>query len=51
MPPLILEDADPRALTAEADEAGPGGWQAWAASLGASVPHDLVAGFANALHT
>lgn len=59
VPPLI-QDADPRALVAEADEAGPGGWQAWAepvlgapclwaASFGASVPHDLVAVFAGAL--
>ncbi|MEV0691283.1 DUF317 domain-containing protein [Streptomyces sp. NPDC050388] len=59
VPPLI-QDADPRALTAEADEVGPGGWQAWAepapgspclwaASFGAGVPHDLVACFANAL--
>ncbi|MFC5252998.1 DUF317 domain-containing protein [Streptomyces nigrescens] len=59
MPPLI-QDADLRALTAQADEAGPAGWQAWAepvlgapilwaASFGASVPHDLVAVFANGL--
>ncbi|MFE0187962.1 DUF317 domain-containing protein [Streptomyces sp. NPDC058989] len=59
VPPLI-QDADPRALVAEADEAGPVGWQAWAepllgapclwaASFGASVPHDLVAVFAGAL--
>lgn len=59
MPPLIQE-ADPRALTTEADEAGPAGWQAWAepalgapclwaASFGASVPHDLVAAFAASL--
>ncbi|MFJ6752212.1 DUF317 domain-containing protein [Streptomyces sp. NPDC091266] len=59
VPPLI-QDGDPRALTAAADEAGTSGWQAWAepvlgapclwaASFGASVPHDLVAMFANAL--
>ncbi|MET9664904.1 DUF317 domain-containing protein [Streptomyces sp. NPDC006475] len=59
VPPLI-QDADPRALTTEADEAGPAGWQAWAepalaapclwaASFGASVPHDLVAAFAASL--
>ncbi|MEV7277645.1 DUF317 domain-containing protein [Streptomyces sp. NPDC093111] len=59
IPPLI-QDSDPRALTAEADEAGPAGWQAWAepafgarylwaASFGASVPHDLVAAFATSL--
>jgi hypothetical protein len=59
VPPLI-QDADPRALTIEADEAGPAGWQAWAepalgapclwaASFGASVPHDLVAAFAASL--
>jgi hypothetical protein len=59
VPPLI-QDADPRALTIEADEAGPAGWQAWAepvlgapylwaVSFGASVPHDLVAAFAGAL--
>jgi hypothetical protein len=56
VPPLI-QDADPRALTKEADEVGPAGWQAWAepvmggpylwaASFSASVPHDLVAAFA-----
>lgn len=59
VPPLI-QDADPRVLTAAADEAGPVGWQAWAepslgapclwaASFGCSVPHDLVAAFAAAL--
>ncbi|WP_443052402.1 DUF317 domain-containing protein [Streptomyces sp. JV176] len=59
VPPLI-QDADPRALTAAADEAGPAGWQAWAdpglgapylwaASFGASVPDDLVAAFAASL--
>ena len=59
VPPLI-QDADPRALTTAADEAGPAGWQAWAepalgapclwaASFGASVPHDLVAAFAASL--
>ncbi|MBW1597243.1 DUF317 domain-containing protein [Streptomyces sp. JJ38] len=56
VPPLI-QDGDPRALTIEADEAGPAGWQAWCepvlgapclwvASFSASVPHDLVAAFA-----
>lgn len=59
VPPLI-QDADPRALTTETDEAGSAGWQAWAepalgapclwaASFGASVPHDLVAAFAASL--
>ncbi len=59
MPPLI-QDADPRALTAEPDEAGPAGWQAWAepalgapclwaASFAASIPHNLVAAFATSL--
>ncbi|QEV04941.1 DUF317 domain-containing protein [Streptomyces prasinus] len=59
VPPLI-QDADPRALTVGADEAGPAGWQAWAepvpgsaclwaASFGSSVPHDLVAVFAGSL--
>ncbi|MFP8887584.1 SPDY domain-containing protein [Streptomyces mangrovi] len=60
VPPLI-QDADPRALVAEAGEmAGPPGWQAWAepgggaqclwaASFGADVPHDLVAAFAGSL--
>ncbi|ELS51009.1 DUF317 domain-containing protein [Streptomyces viridochromogenes] len=59
VPPLI-QDADPRALTTAADEAGPAGWQAWAeptlgapclwaASFGSSVPHDLVAAFAASL--
>ena len=59
VPPLI-QDADPRALTTEADEAGPAGWQAWAepalgapclwaASFGSSVPQDLVAAFAASL--
>jgi hypothetical protein len=59
VPPLI-QDADPRILTAESGEAGPAGWQAWAepalgapclwaASFGASVPHDLVARFTHAL--
>ncbi|MEU9245724.1 DUF317 domain-containing protein [Streptomyces sp. NPDC048385] len=59
VPPLI-QDADPRALTVEADETGPAGWQAWAqpvlgapclwaVSFGASVPHDLVAAFAASL--
>lgn len=59
VPPLI-QDADPRALTIDADEAGPAGWQAWAepslgapclwaASFAASVPHDLIAVFAASL--
>ncbi|TQE30526.1 DUF317 domain-containing protein [Streptomyces ipomoeae] len=59
VPPLI-QDGDPRALTVEADEAGPVGWQAWAepvlgapclwaVSFSASVPHDLVAAFAASL--
>ncbi|MEU0204347.1 MULTISPECIES: DUF317 domain-containing protein [unclassified Streptomyces] len=59
VPPLI-QDADPHALAAEADETGPAGWQAWAepalgapclwaASFAASVPHDLVAAFAASL--
>ncbi|MFJ6000486.1 DUF317 domain-containing protein [Streptomyces sp. NPDC092370] len=59
VPPLI-QDADPRALSAEDDERGPAGWQAWAepalgapllwvASFAASVPHDLVAAFAASL--
>ncbi|MGW4345282.1 DUF317 domain-containing protein [Streptomyces sp. NPDC004690] len=58
VPPLI-QDGDPRALTTEADEAGPAGWQAWAepalgtclwvASFSGSVPHDLVAAFAASL--
>lgn len=58
--PALIQDADPRALTTEPDEAGPNGWQAWAepslgatslwaASFGASVPHDLVAAFASSL--
>ncbi|MER6500188.1 DUF317 domain-containing protein [Streptomyces sp. NPDC001455] len=59
VPPLI-QDADPRSLTTEADDVGPVGWQAWAepalgapylwaVSFGASVPHDLVAAFAASL--
>ncbi|MFI8489384.1 DUF317 domain-containing protein [Streptomyces rubrogriseus] len=59
VPPLI-QDGDPRALSAEDDETGPAGWQAWAepvlgapllwvASFAASVPHDLVASFAASL--
>ncbi|MFD1829854.1 DUF317 domain-containing protein [Streptomyces desertarenae] len=59
VPPLI-QDADPRALVAEADETGLAGWQAWAepvlgaqclwaASFSAGVPHDLVAVFAASL--
>lgn len=58
VPPLI-QDADPRALDAGADE-GPIGWQAWAepvlgapclwaASFSGSAPHDLVAAFAGSL--
>lgn len=58
--PPFIQDADSRALTTEADEAGPVGWQAWAepvhgapclwaVSFGASVPHDLVAAFAASL--
>ncbi|MFD8195687.1 DUF317 domain-containing protein [Streptomyces sp. NPDC047980] len=40
VPPLI-QDGDPRALTAEADEAGPAGWQAWAEPvLGAPCPSE-----------
>ncbi|MFF0723755.1 DUF317 domain-containing protein [Streptomyces sp. NPDC004134] len=59
IPPLI-QDADPRTLTASPDEPGPDGWQAWAqpaatapclwaVSFSASVPHDLVAAFAPSL--
>ncbi|MEV6535180.1 DUF317 domain-containing protein [Streptomyces sp. NPDC051639] len=59
VPPLI-QDADPRTLSAEDDDTGPVGWQAWAepalgapclwaASFAASVPHDLVAAFAASL--
>ncbi|AUH40497.1 DUF317 domain-containing protein [Streptomyces sp. CMB-StM0423] len=59
VPPLI-QDADPRALTAGSGEPGPDGWQAWAqpapgapclwaVSFSASVPHDLVAAFAASL--
>jgi hypothetical protein len=61
MPPLI-QDSDPRALTAGArvGEAGLAGWQAWAepvrdagylwaASFSSSVPEDLVAAFAGSL--
>ncbi|UWS77391.1 DUF317 domain-containing protein [Streptomyces noursei] len=59
VPPLI-QDADLRFLTAEADDVRPYGWQAWAepvlgapilwaASFGSSVPHDLVAAFAHTL--
>lgn len=59
VPPLI-QDAEPLALVAEADESVLAGWQAWAepvfgagylwaASFGASVPHDLVAAFAYSL--
>jgi heme exporter protein D len=59
VPPLI-QDGDPHALTAEADDPGARGWQAWvqlgegasylwAASFSASVPHGLVAAFAASL--
>ncbi|MFF5090730.1 DUF317 domain-containing protein [Streptomyces niveus] len=59
VPPLI-QDADPRALTAEAEGPGAMGWQAWAepamgarylwaASFSTSVPHGLVAAFASSL--
>ncbi|MFJ7059987.1 DUF317 domain-containing protein [Streptomyces microflavus] len=59
VPPLI-QDADPSALTAEAEEQGAMGWQAWAepamgapylwaASFSASVPHRLVAAVASSL--
>lgn len=59
VPPLI-QDADPRALTSEADDPGARGWQAWAeprrgasylwaASFSASVPHGLIAAFAFSL--
>ncbi|MGW4441981.1 DUF317 domain-containing protein [Streptomyces sp. NPDC004682] len=57
--PHLIQDGDPRALTAEPDDADAAGWQAWAepvigaplwaASFGASVPHDLVAAFASSL--
>lgn len=58
--PHLIQDADPRVLVAEADDAGAAGWQAWseprlgaswlwAASFAASVPHDLVAAFAASL--
>ncbi|MFF7095258.1 DUF317 domain-containing protein [Streptomyces rubradiris] len=59
VPPLI-QDSDARVLTTEQDGTGPFGWQAWAepamgapylwaASFGASVPHNLVAAFAASL--
>ncbi|MEU2263876.1 DUF317 domain-containing protein [Streptomyces sp. NPDC019645] len=59
VPPLI-QDGDPCALTVEPHGAAPAGWQAWAepaigapclwaASFGASAPHDLVAAFAVSL--
>ncbi|MFI7290004.1 DUF317 domain-containing protein [Streptomyces anulatus] len=59
VPPLI-QDADPSALTTEAEEQGAMGWQAWAepamgapylwaASFSASVPQRLVAAFASSL--
>ncbi|WP_329392333.1 DUF317 domain-containing protein [Streptomyces sp. NBC_01716] len=58
--PSLIQDADPRALTAEAEGLGAMGWQAWAepamsapylwaASFSASVPHGLVAAFASSL--
>ncbi|CAL2073718.1 conserved protein of unknown function [Streptomyces murinus] len=58
--PSLIQDADPRALTTETEEARAAGWQAWAepvlgapclwaASFGSSVPHDLVAAFAASL--
>ncbi|MFJ2555495.1 MULTISPECIES: DUF317 domain-containing protein [unclassified Streptomyces] len=59
VPPLI-QDGDPLALVAEADDAVLAGWQAWsepmlgagylfAASFSPGVPHDLVAAFADGL--
>ncbi|MEU3250183.1 DUF317 domain-containing protein [Streptomyces sp. NPDC006997] len=59
VPPLI-QDGDPQALVTEADGAALAGWQAWAepvlgagylwaASFSSSVPHDLVAAFADSL--
>lgn len=56
----LTQDSDPRVLLADYDEAGLGGWQAWAepalgapwlwaASFAAGVPHDLVAAFAASL--
>ncbi|MFJ9211490.1 DUF317 domain-containing protein [Streptomyces sp. NPDC102264] len=58
--PPFIQDADPRALTAEVEEHGPMGWQAWAepamaapylwaASFSASVPNGLVAAFTTSL--
>ncbi|MFE7121819.1 DUF317 domain-containing protein [Streptomyces sp. NPDC057654] len=58
--PSLIQDADPRTLTAGADEAGLAGWQAWAepvlggpylwtVSFGTNVPHDLVAAFTGSL--
>ncbi|MGV9790887.1 DUF317 domain-containing protein [Streptomyces sp. NPDC003435] len=57
--PHLIQDGDPRSLTAESDDADAAGWQAWAepvigaplwaASFGASVPDDLVAAFASSL--
>ncbi|MDF9814165.1 DUF317 domain-containing protein [Streptomyces sp. SPB162] len=58
--PPFIQDADPRALTAEVKEQEAMGWQAWAepamgtpylwaASFSASVPHSLVAAFATSL--
>ncbi|MFF3979784.1 DUF317 domain-containing protein [Streptomyces sp. NPDC001828] len=59
VPPLV-QDADPRIMSAEDDATGLSGWQAWAepalgapclwaASFAACVPHDLVAAFAASL--
>ncbi|MFE3380382.1 DUF317 domain-containing protein [Streptomyces anulatus] len=56
----LIQDGDPRALTLQADDMGPRGWQAfsepvmgrpllWVVSFSAGVPHDLVASFAQAL--
>ncbi|MFK0120093.1 DUF317 domain-containing protein [Streptomyces sp. NPDC090994] len=58
--PSLIQDADPRTLTKEADEREPAGWQAWAepvlgarclwaASFSSSTPDDLVAAFAGSL--
>ncbi|MFI5803493.1 DUF317 domain-containing protein [Streptomyces sp. NPDC051561] len=58
--PSLIQDGNPCALTAEADDPGVRGWQAWAqaregapylwaASFSASVPHDLVAAFTSSL--
>ncbi|MGW1052345.1 DUF317 domain-containing protein [Streptomyces sp. NPDC002521] len=58
--PHLIQDGDPLALLAAADDAVLAGWQAWAepvlgagylwaASFSSSVPHDLVAAFADSL--